>query len=147
MRKALYIVLADDDEDDRVIFTDIIRTISSSIAIETVEDGAQLLEKLTQQFILPDIIFLDLNMPCMDGFDCLIKIRRLRLFDHIPVIIYSTSARIEDISRTYDLGANLYIVKPSSYTGLERVLSDIVKIDLRQLIQQPEMNQYIIQIN
>jgi CheY-like chemotaxis protein len=142
MRKARYIILADDDDDDRIIFREIIELISTSIILETVEDGAQLLQKLTHNH-LPDIIFLDLNMPCMSGEDCLKTLRKDSCFDIIPIIIYSTSGRKEDIDRTYRLGANLYVIKPSTYSGLEYTLREVLNIKPELLLIQVSRDKFV----
>jgi CheY-like chemotaxis protein len=67
---------------------------------------------------LPDLIFLDLNMPGMDGKTCLDEIKRIRRASHIPVVVYSTSSYHKDVEETKSLGAAEFINKPSDYTEL-----------------------------
>jgi CheY-like chemotaxis protein len=113
----LRILLADDDEDDRQLFEEAISHIHPGLQIENAETGYDLLKKLaTGQ--KPDIVFLDLNMPGKNGKECLAEIRSNKNWKDIPVIIYSTSFSKKDISDTYIAGANLYLLKPTSFPEL-----------------------------
>ncbi|HEY0047074.1 MAG TPA: response regulator, partial [Flavobacterium sp.] len=78
---------------------------------------------------LPDFIFLDLNMPEKGGKECLVEIRKHSKLKEIPVIIYSTSSSKKDIDDTYELGANLYITKPNSFTELRKAVRKIMALD------------------
>lgn len=111
------ILLADDDEDDRQLFEEAVSYIHPGLEIEKAETGFELLKKLaTGQ--KPDMVFLDLNMPGKNGKECLIEIRNNKKWKDIPVIIYSTSFNKKDISDTYQAGANLYLLKPTSFPEL-----------------------------
>jgi CheY-like chemotaxis protein len=106
------ILIADDDLDDIELLTEGIVSCKPTIEISYVTDGQQLMTKLNEGFI-PDILILDINMPCLDGKDCLTMIRATREFDDIIIVIYSLveapSAREECLSA----GANYYVVKPT----------------------------------
>lgn len=140
-----FVLLADDDEDDRSIFTEILFKINKLINVETVEDGAQLLEKLSQLIILPDLIFLDLNMPCVTGHECLLDIRKQKILNDVPVIIFSTSNRDEDINSTYIKGANLYLKKPNAFHRLETLLRNVLALDWSKYFPRPERHLYFIE--
>ncbi|MEP7263123.1 MAG: response regulator [Bacteroidota bacterium] len=140
-----FVLLADDDEDDRSIFTEILFKINKLINVETVEDGAQLLEKLSQLIIFPDLLFLDLNMPCLTGHECLTDIRKQKTLDQLPVIIFSTSGRTEDINSTYSKGANLYLKKPNAFHRMEILLRKVLALDWRNYFPSPPKNLYYIE--
>lgn len=129
-KRTLNILLADDDEDDRMIFTEIVAQLDEPIHLRTVADGQQLLRLLSDKtFLLPDVIFLDLNMPNKNGKECLREIKTNPSLHHLPVIIYSTSAAEKDIRDTFRQGASLYIQKPSNIRGLKKTLSQVLSID------------------
>jgi CheY-like chemotaxis protein len=121
------ILLADDDPDDRELFTDAANNHNADV--QSVPNGVQLMKFLNQSNELPDFIFLDLNMPEKGGKECLQEIRQHERLKHLPVIIYSTSSSKRDIDDTYDLGADLYITKPNSFSQLKNTVRGILEID------------------
>ena len=125
----LRVLLADDDADDRDFFTDAVKEAAPGVKVETVSNGEQLLERLSNGSTLPDIIFLDLNMPLKDGHECLSDIRASEKLRHIPIIIYSTSSSREHIDETYECGASLYVRKPDSFTDLKSIARKIFALD------------------
>jgi CheY-like chemotaxis protein len=125
----LRVLLADDDADDRDFFTDAVRESAPGVKVDTVVNGEQLLHRLSNGNPLPDIIFLDLNMPVKDGHECLSEIRSDDKLRHIPIIIYSTSSSREHIDHTYESGASLYVRKPDSFTDLKSIAKKILAQD------------------
>ncbi len=95
-RNINHIILADDDDDDSMLFKEALSKVASSITVSLAEDGQKLINYLNTLSI-PDMIFLDLNMPRKNGLECLKEIRSDDKFDHIPVIMYSTSQSKKDI--------------------------------------------------
>jgi CheY-like chemotaxis protein len=126
MNEPILIFLADDDEDDRMIFEEALSGISSSTSLVAAEDGDKLLLKLTTHERLPDIIFLDLNMPNKNGKETLRELKQSKSFSTIPVVIYSTSTNELDIEQTYNAGAVVYLEKPYSMGHMKNVLSSII---------------------
>ena len=122
MDQPLHVLLVDDDADDREIFTWTINTIYPSAITDTAVDGEDALGKLEQWEYHPDIIFLDLNMPRMNGFDFLQHIRRRDKWRELPVIVYSTSSNPRDIARSRETGATDYIVKGTEMATVRRDL-------------------------
>ena len=119
----LNVYLADDDCDDRTFFSDALREIPLSSKIFEFNNGVDLMADLLSSSIeKPDVIFLDLKMPMMDGFECLSEIRDLAKYANTPVIIYSTSYHPKEIDRLKEMGASLYLQKPSSYNQLKTLL-------------------------
>ena len=124
------ILLADDDEDDRMLFEDALQQIRSEVRLSTAGDGHTLL-KMLRKGPLPDVIFLDLNMPGKNGFECLQEIRKEEAFRPIPVIIFSTTSQLDAVNRTYELGANYFMRKPPSFAALKKLLNHVFTLDLR----------------
>lgn len=119
----LHVLLTDDDQDDRLIFKEILDEMDSDIAVHMVNDGKQLMDYLAnEKKQIPHILFLDLNMPYMDGIECLKEIRSHEKYSDISIAIYSTSASKKDIDDTFSHGANMYITKPGAYHELKKVL-------------------------
>lgn len=113
------IYYADDDPDDILLFQDVLEEIGLSVDITIAENGIILLEKLHAANQFPDVIFMDLNMPLKNGFQCLQEIKEHPEFKSIPVIILSTSSTLDNIEKSYKLGAFQYIQKPTQYTHLK----------------------------
>ncbi|WP_347049188.1 response regulator [Flavobacterium olei] len=125
------IYLADDDEDDRMVFVDAVEDLGIPVRVYTSADGSQLMKLLHQaQQRLPEIIFLDINMPVKNGFECLEEIRSgNERFTDIKVIMLSTSSNPSNIQRCFELGADFYAVKPSTYPELKSLLTNVMAID------------------
>ena len=126
MKHTAHIILADDDPDDCFIFSTLSLEVSKDIRVTCMHDCISLLNYLTNQ-PLPDIVFLDLNMPVLSGWDCLKKFRQNSQWDKIPIVIYSTASRQETIDQCRQLGANRYIVKPNDSAKLKEAISSAIK--------------------
>ena len=125
-----YVVLADDDEDDRSFFLEAFEELKIRTKVAIYKDGVALMNALNEaDSILPNILFLDLNMPMKSGLECLQEIKNNDRFKEIAIAIYSTSASEEDIEDTFVNGANIYIKKPNNFNILKKILSDVVTIN------------------
>jgi len=121
------IVLADDDEGDRLLFTEALKDLKIKVVVNTVNDGVYLMEYLAKEDTpLPFLLFLDLNMPRKNGLACLKEIRATEKLREVPVAIYSTSSTEADIENTFVNGANVYIKKPNDFSSLKEVLHKVV---------------------
>lgn len=117
--------LVDDDLDDQEIFAMALKEVNSSMQLFFARDGIEALEKLTGQMpLVPDYIFIDLNMPRMGGKQCLIEIKKLSHLHHIPLIIYSTLSDGRYEQELKRLGASGYIAKPTRIADLVQKLRD-----------------------
>jgi CheY-like chemotaxis protein len=125
----LQIFYTDDDSDDQEFFRDAISEIGDNYLVFTQNHGDELLHLLNEPPPTPDIVFLDLNMPYKNGFQVLQEIRGTAMFDHIPVIVFSTSNNEKSIETCKKYGANMYLSKPNSYTDLIRIISDVLAMD------------------
>jgi CheY-like chemotaxis protein len=122
-----HILLADDDESDRLLFTEAISELKIETIVHTVNDGVQLMEWLKmKKNQLPHLLFLDLNMPLKNGIECLREIRSNQRIKDISIAIYSTSDSEKVIEETFLNGANVYITKPNNFNMLRLVLEKAV---------------------
>ncbi|MBA4058213.1 MAG: response regulator [Marivirga sp.] len=127
MKRTITILLVDDDEDDRNIFCEALQLIDPEIQSVTATDGLEALDFLKKCTDLPNFIFLDLNMPRMDGKQCLKTLKEDKRFEAIPVIIYSTSKMEEDVQEAMRLGAAHYIEKPVNFDDICRKIALVIK--------------------
>jgi CheY-like chemotaxis protein len=124
------ICLADDDEDDRLFFTDAFDELKINTKVSTFNDGVELMDYLNHEdSVLPNVLFLDLNMPKKNGIECLLEIKKNEKLNDIAIAIYSTSSSEEHIEETFINGANIYIKKPSDFDNLKKILSEVVTIN------------------
>jgi CheY-like chemotaxis protein len=132
-------LLAEDDEDDCSFFRQALLESRIGSELRVVTDGWQLMEFLLDQLnqYIPDIMFLDINMPGMDGKSCLREIRRQEKFIGTPVIILSTSTRLKDIEETYRDGANRYFSKLLFYNDGVGSMARLFEGNWRQGLANP----------
>ena len=143
----LHIMLADDDEDDRLFFKEAFEEVKIKYDITAFNDGEQLMHYLNEnENPLPDIIFLDLNMPRKSGMECLKEIRQNDRLKKISVAIYSTSSSEQDIEDTFVAGANVYIKKPNDFNMLKKVLSDVVHINWQYIVDGLNKDSFILSL-
>lgn len=143
----IHIMLADDDEDDRLFFKEAFEEVKIKYKISTFNDGEQLMDYLYEASNpLPDIIFLDLNMPRKSGIECLKEIRNNDRLKKISVAIYSTSSSEQDIEDTFVSGANVYIKKPNDFNMLKKILSDVVHINWQYITDGLNKDSFILSL-
>ena len=144
---SLHIMLADDDEDDRLFFREAFEEVKIKYSISVFNDGEQLMKHLNDpENPLPDIIFLDLNMPRKSGMECLREIRQDRRLKNLSVAIYSTSSSEQDIEDTFVAGANVYIRKPNDFNALKKILSDVVHINWQYISDGLNKDSFILSV-
>ncbi len=123
------ILLIDDDEDDQEIFISALEKISKVVTFNALCNAKEALEKLENKQINPDVIFLDLNMPIMNGQQFLIEVKKKKDLMQIPIIIFSTSSHLPTIKLVKELGAHDFITKPNRYDDLVNILKAVFKLD------------------
>lgn len=121
------IVLADDDKDDHDFFRSALQEIDPVKKLHVVTDGVQLLDLL--QHYVPDLIFLDLDMPCKNGLECLREIRTNSTLYNLPVVVFSSTSRPANIATAYEMGGNLFFIKPSNFHELVIAVRSILSMD------------------
>jgi len=129
--KPVNILLADDDADDCFFFEKALREISIPTQLTTVNDGERLMDHLSKnREQLPDVLFLDLNMPRKSGFECLTEITENIILKDIPVVMFSTSYTLDRnyeqsmIDVLYKMGAQDYIRKPGDFAKLKELIHE-----------------------
>ena len=142
--KAINILIAEDDEEDRMLASDALTESLLINRVDFVENGEDLMDYLNNKgkfsdkakFPLPGLILLDLNMPKKDGREALKEIKSDKLLKKIPVVVLTTSKAEEDIIRTYDLGVNSFITKPVSFSGMVDIMKALGKYWL-EIVELP----------
>lgn len=139
------ILLADDDSDDCLLFKDALEELPLSAALTTVFDGDQLMQLLTKEdTLLPDVLFLDLNMPRKNGFQCLVEIKKNAKLNKLPIIIFSTSYEPAIASQLYQNGAMHYIQKPNEFAKLKNVIYDAINVAAQRNSTQPSIEGFVL---
>ncbi|WP_128544754.1 response regulator [Larkinella soli] len=123
MHSPVHFFLAEDDEDDAIFFERIVKELFPDCRISIFPDGKALTDALFDASPLPTFIFLDINMPRMDGFEALAVIRSHPLTLHTPTFILSSSDYEVDIERSYRLGVSSYFVKPSRFEAFRLMMA------------------------
>lgn len=127
--------LADDDRDDTDLFGEALRKIDNRIVFRSAANGKELIEQLHTAKEKPEIIFLDINMPELDGWESLKTLKRNENLREIPVVMYSTSAAFIDGSRAIKEGAVCYLEKPFSFVKLKDFLQELTHSSKDELIE------------
>ncbi|MCR5862062.1 response regulator [Flavobacterium sp. J372] len=125
----LHIVLAEDDQDDRLLFERVFNHVRINHTLKMCDDGQELMEYLRTTDEKPHIIFLDLNMPKKSGLECLAEIRKDERLRDITIAIYSTSSVAATIEQAFILGSNVYIKKPNEFDDLKKILTEVIYIN------------------
>lgn len=121
-------LLIDDDSDDRELFSEALLAVDPVSICDRLPDGEEALTKLaSKQLDKPDIIFLDINLPTMSGWQILSRLKKTEDYKQIPVIIYSTSTNPKDKLTAEDMGALCFFTKPANYRTLKSILEIVVK--------------------
>lgn len=124
------ILLAEDDEDDKMLFTEIVQTLQANditIQLDVVDNGLKIIQLLENEDTLPDLVVLDQNMPKLDGRKTLEMIRGNRKFFNMPVVIYSTYNDHRLASECLSMGAAQILTKPDSFEGFREMISMLVQ--------------------
>jgi CheY-like chemotaxis protein len=141
------LLLADDDADDCMFFKEALDEIPLPTDLTTVNDGVELMQFLNATSAnLPELLFLDLNMPLKAGFQCLVEIKENEKLKQLPVIIYSTSMDHEVVNTLYEKGAHYYICKPPEFSQLKRVIQEALTIASQTGLAKPPREKFVIQV-
>jgi CheY-like chemotaxis protein len=140
----LHILLADDDRDDRFFFDKALESLPFPIQFISIEDGEKLMSFLLKNSEkLPDVLFLDLNMPRKNGSECLSEIKSNEKLKQLPVIIYSTSLH-EDVGELlYKNGAHYYVRK-TDFSELKKILQRLLTMIVENKFRRPSKDKFIL---
>jgi len=124
----LNLLLADDDLDDCIFFKEALEELPVSAKLTTVHDGVKLMQLLETGQPLPDVLYLDLNMPRKNGLDCLNEIKQDEKLKQIPIIIFSTSFDSDVVDFLHERGAKFYICKPAEFSHLKKIIFKSIEL-------------------
>jgi CheY-like chemotaxis protein len=145
--KQMNILLADDDTDDCIFFKKALDELLLSTHLMVVHDGEQLMQLLLNETNeSPDVLFLDLNMPRKNGFECLSEIKLSRNLNQLPVIIFSTSLEQEVVNQLYQNGAHYFIRKPSEFSQFKKIIQHSLALIAQENILQPTRENFVITV-
>jgi len=140
-----HILLADDDADDSILFQEILEELPLSTHLTKVSNGEQLMQFLNEtKDQLPDVLFLDLNMPRKNGYDCLLEIKGSEKLKSLSVIIFSTAFEPQVISLLYKKGAQYYIRKPNSYRQMKNLIHQALILTGTTKIDYPLQEKFVL---
>lgn len=129
MEKEFTIFYTDDDQDDLDFFTEIVNSIDNNYKIVTYNNGKQLLEALRNPPPALHILFLDINMPGMNGLEILKMIRESESYKNLPIVMFSTSTDKETIQKSFEFGANFYVPKSGMFDQLKKSIEYAIKMN------------------
>lgn len=145
--RKLRVVLVDDDADDRALFEEAFSESRIGSSLSLFRNGAEFVDYLDLRGTdVPDIVFLDLNMPLMGGMETLRQVRSSTKYGKVPIAIYSTSGNEKDITETLALGANIYIVKPNDFRKLQRTLDHVLRVQWQYATSALSLENFVMVI-
>jgi response regulator RpfG family c-di-GMP phosphodiesterase len=143
MKKELQLLLADDDEDERLFFTKVLQVLPIPTSLVTIEDGEKLINYLNTSKKTPDILFLDINMPRKNGKECLTEIKSSKSIKQFPIVIYSTCLNDAMADVLYKEGAYYYLRKVD-FSELTKYLQNTLILLKNKKFQRPSREKFII---
>ena len=148
MTKQLDILLADDDMDDCSFFEEALKEFLLPTSFASVHNGEQLMELLTNKtYQLPHVLFLDLNMPRKNGFECLCEIKLNEELKQVPVIIFSTSFEQEVVNRLYKNEAQYFIRKPVDFLQFTNIIDKALTMIAQGNLLQPARENFVLTLD
>jgi len=146
--RKLNVLLAEDDSADRLLFEEVLAELPVSVNLFTVTNGEQLLEWLNKKGNkLPDVLFLDLNMPRKNGFAALGEVKRSATLQDLPVIIFTTANDKERIKQVYKDAAHYYIRKPNTFPDLKKLVYKVLVLISEDNISLPDRKDFILKVD
>lgn len=152
--KHINVLLADDDMDDCIFFKQALTEATAPTNLVAVHDGEQLMSYLSQTSRqLIDVLFLDLNMPRKNGFECLAEIRLSEKLKELPVIVFSTSFEQDVVNQLYANGAHYFIRKPSDFKQYKRIIQQTLALFAQRMFDdkagnllQPSKDNFVLTV-
>ena len=143
----LNILLADDDTDDCIFFKEAVEELPLATNLTVVTEGEQLMQLLTHEATeLPHVLFLDLNMPRKNGFECLSEIKLNKKLNQLPVIMFSTSFEQEVVNQLYKNGAQYFLRKPSEFSQFKKIIKHAIALIAQENILQPAREDFVLTV-
>jgi CheY-like chemotaxis protein len=141
------IILTEDNEDDRDFFVSALEDLNLPIELISTNDGVELMTTLMETVTEPPpphVIFLDLNLPRKNGYECIREIRETTKLKDIPIVVISTTDSTNEVEKTYNQGANCYIKKPISHIDLKLMIEKALSLKLWDTRQQLTKEQFVL---
>ena len=143
--QTINILLAEDDEADCLLFKDALEELPVKCHLSVVNNGEQLMDLLTQKGNkLPDVLFLDLNMPRKNGFASLGEIKRNAVLQRLPVVVFTTAAGMGTVKDVYRDAAHYYICKPADFSQLKKVIFEALTLVTQEDNSLPNLDKFVI---
>lgn len=142
--ESTHVLMAEDDDDDFMVFSLAVSELSVKVILTRAENGDILFKVLEEGEEHPDMLFLDLLMPCKNGKDCIKEIRANKKYDSMPIIVYSSLDDLKNIEFCYREGSNLYAIKPHSLMELKDILEKIFSINWKKMMYYPPMSRFVV---
>jgi CheY-like chemotaxis protein len=141
-----HILVANDDAQDRMFFQEVINGLPSLVYLTMASDGNETVTILNRLNQLPDVVFLDLNMPVKNGFECLKEMKRNKKLQSLPVIIFSTSTHPSSVNEAYEQGAHLYIRKPTCFLNFKKIVHYVLAVNWKDNLSQPPREEFLLNL-
>jgi CheY-like chemotaxis protein len=142
--KPINILYADDDVDDCNFFSEALKSLPMNTSVTTVKDGEELMDYLSENALhLPHVLFLDINMPRKNGFECLTEIKQSEKLKDLPVVMFSTSSSKEKINILFKSGASVYVHKPDNFVQLIQVINHALPLAVENIFSNGKLK-YIL---
>lgn len=138
----MHILFVDDDTDESYLFNEALEHAGLNIQLSKAKNGDDLLAFLSNK-PLPDLVFIDLNMPYKDGLEALTEIRKNDKFERLPLVIYSTTKNDFHIDSSYKHGANLFVVKPDNFDRMVHIVKKVCTMDWKNF-RSPKRDEFLI---
>ena len=140
----LNVLLAEDDLDDYIFFKTALNDLPLSTSLKAVCDGQQLMQLLNSDtYQLPHVLFLDINMPCKNGFECLSEIKLNARLKDLPVVMFSTSDSRDAMSTLFETGADVYVCKPGNFEQLKELIHHALPMATEKVFSNSQLK-YIL---
>ncbi|ASZ13656.1 response regulator [Chitinophaga pendula] len=145
--REIRLLIADDDQDDFELFQEALEELVLPASVQHCRDGVELMGvlKLSRPTELPDIIFLDLNMPQKTGYECIREIKGDTSLKDIPVVIFSTSFQPEIVQQLCQYGADRYLVKPNSFKDLVKAIRRVFSLAAETKLHCNSVDDFVLQ--
>ncbi len=147
MINSINILLADDDEDDCLLFKEALAELPLNTHLDIVKDGEYLMQNLTSQTKNPNMIFLDLNMPRKNGLECILEIKQNEKLKNLPIVILSTSFVAEIVETLFKNGSNYYIRKPNEFNLLKRMIYKTITLIQEDKNEPTKRENFVIKLS
>ena len=142
--KRLYVLLADDDIDDCNFFKRALDELPLTTILTTVHDGEALMNTLNAESSeLPHVVFLDINMPRKNGFECLAELKQNDRLKDLPIVMFSTSNSRDAMSKLFKTGADVYIRKPGNFEQLKELIHHALPMATEKVFSNSQLK-YIL---